>query len=75
MGDDIQSIFREHIRQMTDIEIIQRLETCWDRTEEALLLDEIKNRKPNIFARYYNTITRQIDVASLITELKREVTK
>ena len=50
MGDDIQSIFREHIRQMTDIEIIQRLETCWDRTEEALLLDEIKNRKPNIFA-------------------------
>jgi hypothetical protein len=75
MGDDIQSIFREHIRQMTDIEIVQRLEKCWDRTEEALLLDEIKNRKPNIFARHYNTITRQIDVASLITELKREVTK
>ena len=49
MGDDIQSIFREHIRQMTDIEIVQRLEKCWDRTEEALLLDEIKNRKPNIF--------------------------
>jgi hypothetical protein len=39
------------------------------------MLDEIKNRKPNIFARYYNTITRQTDVASLMAELKREVTK
>ncbi|HHV73888.1 MAG TPA: hypothetical protein GXX41_04405 [Thermoanaerobacterium sp.] len=60
---------------MTDVEIIQKLETCWDRTEEALLLDEIKNRKPNIFSKYYNTITWQTNVASLIVELKREVTK
>ncbi len=70
MPDDLRQLIREAIRKMTDKELVKELELSWDSLEKTFLIDEIKNRHPELYARHFNPETYYLDEGRLIEELK-----